>query len=58
MFRELAENIDTDRVFSRSGRVSWKCIGCGYVHQGTSAPDKCPACVRPQGYFELLAHNW
>jgi rubrerythrin len=31
---------------------------CGYLHTGKEAPDKCPACVHPQGYFELLGENW
>lgn len=58
LFRELAANIDAERVFTRPEAMRWKCLGCGYIHLGESAPDKCPACVRPQGYFELLAHNW
>jgi rubrerythrin len=58
MFLELAENIDSGRVFSRQEKNVWRCLGCGYIHHGEEAPDKCPACVKPQGYFELLAHNW
>lgn len=58
MFRELAANIEQGRVFARPDSQLWKCLGCGYIHHGRSAPDKCPACVRPQGYFELLARNW
>jgi len=58
LFRELAENIDTGRVFAREEERTWRCLGCGYLHQGKEAPDKCPACVKPQGYFELLGKNW
>ncbi len=58
LFRELAENISSGRVFRRKEILVWKCLGCGYLHSGSSAPDKCPACVRPQGYFELLGQNW
>lgn len=58
LFRELAANIDSDRVFARDQEMVWKCIGCGYLHRGTQAPDKCPACVRKQSYFELLVKNW
>jgi rubrerythrin len=58
MFRELAENIDRDQVFRREEELVWKCIGCGYLHRGPEAPSKCPACVRPQGYFEILNKNW
>lgn len=58
MFLELAENIEAGRVFRRQEESVWRCLGCGYLHHGEEAPDKCPACVKPQGYFELLAHNW
>lgn len=58
MFRELADNIETGRVFKRDNEVTWKCIGCGYLHLGTTPPEKCPACVKPPGYFEILVRNW
>lgn len=58
LFLELAENIQKERVFKRGSEQIWKCLGCGYIHHGAEAPDKCPGCVKPQGYFELLAHNW
>ena len=58
LFRELADNIKKDRVFKKAEDTIWKCLSCGYIHHGAEAPEKCPACVKPQGYFELLAHNW
>ncbi len=58
LFRELATNISTTQVFSRAAEMTWKCINCGYLHQGSAAPDQCPACVKPRGYFELLGKNW
>jgi len=58
LFRELAANIEQERVFARQDAQLWKCLGCGYIHRGPEAPEKCPACVRPRGYFELLARNW
>jgi rubrerythrin len=58
LFRELAANIRSEKVFTRSAEMTWKCINCGYLHLGKEAPDKCPACVKPKGYFELLVKNW
>ena len=58
IFRELAANIDSGRVFARAEERTWKCLGCGYLHKGTEAPEKCPACVRPSSYFELFVPNW
>jgi rubrerythrin len=57
-FRGLYENLLKDRVFKRENSVKWRCLNCGYVHEGTSAPAACPACIHPQGYFELLGENW
>ena len=58
MYLELAENIADGRVFKRDTQKTWRCLGCGYLHTGDEPPDKCPACVKPRGYFELLYKNW
>jgi rubrerythrin len=57
-YRELAANLRADRVFRRDREVVWRCRNCGYLHTGKEAPEKCPACVKPRGVFELLAENW
>jgi rubrerythrin len=54
----LAANIEADRVFKRDTPVVWRCIHCGYLHEGTEAPGSCPACAHPLKYFELLGENW
>jgi len=54
----LLENIEKNRVFKREATVRWKCGNCGYVHEGTEAPEKCPACAHPRGYFELYVENY
>ncbi|MBF0200574.1 MAG: rubrerythrin family protein [Desulfamplus sp.] len=58
IYRELAANIARNTAFERQEEQTWKCLGCGYIHLGKSAPDKCPACVKPSGYFEILGKNW
>lgn len=57
-YRKLAANIEDGSVFAKPAVVQWKCANCGYIHEGTSAPQTCPACAHPQGYFELLADNF
>ncbi len=57
-YRELAGNLEADRVFKREQAVAWRCRNCGYVHTGEEAPESCPACVRPRDFFELLGENW
>ena len=57
-YSSLVNNIETVKVFKRDKAVKWKCGNCGYIHEGNTAPDQCPACLHPQAYFELLAENW
>jgi rubrerythrin len=57
-FVKLAENIETGKVFKRDEKVLWKCGNCGYVHEGKEAPKECPACVHPQGHFELFTEPY
>lgn len=57
-FIDFAANIEAGRVFKREGKVVWRCRNCGYLHEGESAPEECPACAHPQAHFELLGENW
>jgi rubrerythrin len=57
-FRGLLESFQNGRVFKRDQPVKWRCLNCGFVHEGPAAPAACPACAHPQAYFEELAENW
>jgi rubrerythrin len=57
-YNDLRENILKNRVFERDQKVVWRCRNCGYLHEGLSAPEQCPACAHPQAHFELLGENW
>jgi len=57
-FRGLLESLQNNRTFKRNEPVKWRCLNCGYVHEGPEAPGACPACAHPQAYFEVLAENW
>ena len=54
----LAANIENGTVFKREQSVVWRCRNCGYLHEGTEAPDECSACVHPRAHFELLGENY
>jgi rubrerythrin len=68
LFKEISEveekhaeryDILTDRLgkgilFKSENETEWKCLNCGYIHNGTSAPEKCPLCQKPQGYYMAL----
>lgn len=57
-YLSLLDNIKNKRVFKRDKVVKWRCRNCGYIHEGTEPPEKCPACAHPQAHFELLGENW
>jgi rubrerythrin len=57
-YRKLLKNVKDGTVFKKSSTVKWKCRNCGYVHEGAEAPDKCPACLHPQAYYELHCENY
>ncbi len=57
-FRTLYNNIEEGKVFKRGDKVTWKCRNCGFLHEGTVAPNMCPACQHPQAYFEIKEMNY
>jgi len=57
-YRTLLNNVLNNHVFKKETPVKWKCRNCGFVHEGTEAPEKCPACLHPQAFFEVLSENY
>ena len=57
-YRALLNNIKSGTVFKKSAPVKWRCINCGYIHEGTEAPNVCPACNHDKKHFEVLSENW
>jgi rubrerythrin len=57
-YLKLLKNIEDGKVFKKDKKVVWKCRKCGFEHEGENAPQKCPACSHPQGYFEIKADNY
>jgi|UniRef100_A0A7C4EWK9 rubrerythrin len=54
----LLKNVESGKVFRKDSPVVWRCLNCGYLHEGLEAPESCPSCAHPKGYFEILAENW
>ena len=57
-YRKLLENVKSGKVFEKDDAVKWRCRNCGYVHEGKTAPEICPACEHPRAHYELLAENY
>ncbi|MBN1345562.1 MAG: rubrerythrin family protein [Phycisphaerae bacterium] len=57
-YKDLLANVEGGKVFKKDKPVVWRCLNCGYLHEGPEAPGACPACAHPQAYYEVLAENW
>ena len=57
-YKALRKNILEGTVFKHANPVIWRCLNCGYLHEGKEAPEKCPACAHAKSYFEVLCENW
>jgi rubrerythrin len=50
-YNKLADRLEAGKLFETSEEVEWKCLNCGYIHRGKSAPKECPLCKKPQGWY-------
>lgn len=57
-YNKLLKNLEEGKVFKKDEPVLWKCNNCGYIFEGEEAPQVCPACLHPQGYFEVFTENY
>ncbi len=51
-YKKLLEMVEKGTVYKREKPIKWKCSVCGYVHEGTEPPVKCPSCNHPREYYE------
>ncbi len=57
-YKKLYNNLNDGKVFIKDQIETWKCNNCGYLHQGKSAPEECPACLHPQSHFQIKETNY
>lgn len=55
-FLQLAEMIKNNTFFNNETETVWRCLHCGCLVKGKSAPAKCPVCQHPTAYFVRLNH--
>lgn len=53
-FKRLLEELNNETLYnSKNGKeIAWICQKCGNIHYGEKAPEICPVCAHPQGYYE------
>lgn len=57
-FLELADRVDKGTVWKRDKSIKWQCLVCGYIYEGKTPPEKCPACFHPYQHFEPAEENY
>ena len=56
-FRYFAELIQQNQVFCKRQETLWICTNCGNIMGGLCAPEICPICGYPQGYYQVYNPN-
>lgn len=50
-FRRFADQLSQNSLYSSDMSELWICLNCGYICEGTQAPENCPVCSQPQGWY-------
>jgi len=51
-YKKLLEMVEKKTVWKREKPIKWKCDVCGYIHEGTEPPEKCPCCKHSKEHYE------
>ena len=54
-FAAFGKLMKEGKLFSSSQSETWVCLNCGYIVEGTQAPERCPVCGEAQGYYIRLS---
>lgn len=57
-YNKLLEDVSDGSLYKDSEKVFWICEKCGHIHFSDRAPEKCPVCEHPKGYFERRVTNY
>lgn len=50
-YEALLKELESNTVYERETNTIWECSKCGYGFTGKKAPEECPFCKHPKGYF-------
>ena len=50
-FEQLAELLETNKLFVADFECKWMCLNCGHIIESKEIPEKCPVCSHDKGYF-------
>lgn len=50
-FKRYADQLESNTLFNKGDTEQWMCTNCGFIYENAKAPEACPVCMHPQGYF-------
>ena len=53
----LHDNLKKGTMFAKEEQTQWICRKCGHTLISKNAPNKCPVCGHPQGYFQIYSEK-
>ena len=51
-YKKLLDMVEKGTVYKREKPIRWRCMKCGYIHEGTEPPEECPSCKHSKEYYE------
>ena len=53
-FTAFADLLEQGSLYKSENTEVWTCLNCGFILESGSAPEQCPVCGVPQGYYIRL----
>lgn len=57
-YKKLLAELEAGTVFKKDKEVTWTCRECGYTHNGTEPPDKCPSCDHAKSFYQVKCEEY
>ncbi len=54
LLQSATTDMINNEVFCKKEETLWICLACGNILSGVCAPEICPICGYPQGYYEVF----
>ncbi len=56
-FNHYVKQVQDGTVWKRDTPIKWQCLVCGYVYEGLTPPEVCPACDHPYQHYIGLDYD-
>jgi len=56
-YKLILDRLRKGTLYKSDDEEVWFCTNCGYLHRGKEAPQVCPNCLHPRGYFKRVSET-